>query len=149
MMQDKYQTHRQAPVKVISRNINSLLNKIKRGSILSTCKLYRADVHLQETHLMGRISRCLNRYGFFVTLHAGFDRGSIGVAILLHKHPPFVITHSWHDPGGCYEMVTGTLYDILLGLCSTTPSPLRRLSISIPVGICIAEGTNWFDNTGW
>ena len=77
-------------IKVMTWNVNGLLDKIKRGAVLKVAQRAEADILLlQETHLMGNKVPCLTRAGFGYAYHSGFTRGSRGVGILLRGYLQF------------------------------------------------------------
>lgn len=87
---------------------------------------------LQETHLLGTKVPCLLRYGFAQAFHAGFTRGSRGVAILVHKRVPYLHNKSWVDTQGRYLFIQGTIYgeQITLGSIYAPPRPYLGLWLS-------------------
>ena len=91
-------------------NVNGLLDKLKRGVVLRHAKRLGVDVLLlQETHLMGNKAPFLARFGFSQVFHAGFTRGSRGVAILVRSHVPLKVDSVSADRLRRYLMITGEL----------------------------------------
>lgn len=114
-------------IRVLSWNIRGALDKIKRGAVLKYAMTHRVDIlMLQETHLMGTKIQCLSRYGFQQVYHAGFTRGSRGVAILIHRRVQYTHAQLWADPHGRYLFLRGCLggEPLLLG-CVYAPPPLQ------------------------
>ena len=56
---------------------------------------------------MGNHTPFLVRLGFNQAIHAGFHRGSQGVAILVRSRFPFQITKIWKDKLGRYVEASG------------------------------------------
>ena len=82
-----------AHYRVITWNVNGLLDKFTCSVVLKTAKLYYPQILLlQETHIMGHRCPLLTSYGYGRVYHAGFTGRSCGVAILLHNH--FHIIHT-------------------------------------------------------
>ena len=95
-----------AKTQILTWNVNGLLDCIKRGAVLRYLKrLCPEVVMLQETHLMGTKCGFLGRMGFDRVYHAGYTRGSRGVAILLKQTFPFIATGSRADPQGRFIAV--------------------------------------------
>lgn len=78
-------------VKIISYNVNGLLNPIKRSKILSKMKRERAHLaYLQETHLNDKEHEKLKRMGFSDLFFSSYKSGHRrGVAILISKQVNF------------------------------------------------------------
>lgn len=122
-----------AGIRIVSWNVRGAPDKIKRRSSLRQAKRYGGDIlMLQETHLLGTKVPCLLRYGFAQAFHAGFTRGSRGVAILVHKRVPYLHNKSWVDTQGRYLFIQGTIYgeQITLGSIYAPPRPYLGLWLS-------------------
>ena len=113
-------------IKVVTWNVNGLLDRIKRGAVLRCAKRMGADVLLlQETHMLGTKLPFLARYGYTQVFHAGFSRGSRGVAILTRGSLPLVVTKVVQDRLGQYVLVSGSIRGRLYAFCSVyAPPPL-------------------------
>ena len=95
---------------IVTWNVNGLLDRIKRGAVLNCLKRMGPEVAmLQETHLLGTKCGFLGRLGFNRVYHAGFARGTRGVAIILKKSFPFEVRGSRSDPLGRFVAVWGML----------------------------------------
>lgn len=95
---DINQQSRATGLRIVSWNISGVLDQIKQGAVLRQAKRYGADsLMLQETHLSCTKAMCLLRYGYAQVFHAGFTRGSRGVAVLIHKLGPYIHSKSWID----------------------------------------------------
>lgn len=71
--------------KLISLNVNGLLNPIKHSKILTKLKRENKDIaFLQETHMMGKEHEKLKRRGFkYVFASSNGSKHTRGVAILI------------------------------------------------------------------
>ncbi|KAJ1132029.1 hypothetical protein NDU88_010359 [Pleurodeles waltl] len=103
--------HTQHPLmQVLSWNVNGLLDKIKRSTVFNALRRYTTSmVLLQKTHLLGTHCSMLARGGHDRVYQADFSKGSRGVAALLHRSLPIVITGTQLDPQGRYAVVSGML----------------------------------------
>ena len=114
-------------IRVVTWNVNGLLNKIKRGAVLRYAKTSGAGILLlQETHLMGDKLPFLARYGYTQIYHAGFTRGSRGVAILVRRDVPLVVTKVSQDRLGRFILVSGCMGGRLYTFCSVYARPPCR-----------------------
>lgn len=139
-----------AGLRILSWNVRGALDKIKRGAILRQAKRYSAEIlMLQETHLLGTKASCLLRYGFAQAFHAGFARGSRGVAILIHGWIPYLHSRAWVDTQGRYIFLQGTIYgeQVILGSVYAPPplswTPAERILTlweDIPPGVAVICG---------
>lgn len=81
-------------LKVISYNINGILNPVKRSKILS--KLKKEKIHialLQETHLTAPEHEKLKRMGFTKIYYSSYKMGHRrGVATLISDRVPFELS---------------------------------------------------------
>ena len=137
-------------VRVVTWNVNGLLDKIKRGAVLRYAKRLGADILLlQETHMLGTKLPFLARYGYTQVFHAGFSRGSRGVAILIRGSVPLVVTKVTRDRLGRYVLVSGSMGGHPYTFCSVyAPPPLTstflesisRLLSEVQEGILILGG---------
>lgn len=113
-------------VKVISFNVNGLLNPIKRSKILSKMKTEQAHVvYLQETHLTDKEHLKLKRKGFtnlsFSSYKSGHRRG---VAILISSKLNFEKTFEMGDKEGSFILVRGKIEG----------NPITLLNVYAPPG---------------
>ena len=104
---------------------------------------------LQETHLLGANYNFLGRLGFDRVFHAGFTRGSRGVAILLKKTFPFIPVGHSTDPQGRFVEVWGHAEGISYNFVSAYVPPqthadtlkaLAEVILSLPPGITLIGG---------
>lgn len=134
-----------AMLHIMSWNVNGLLDNVKRTAALRYCQHHMVDLLLfQETHLVGHHCSFLARYGFSEVWHAGFSRGSRGVAILARRGLPLVVRHATRDPHGRFIILEGSLGDQPLNLISVY-SPPFSIDIHTPAvryrGGLLASGT--------
>ena len=102
-------------VKIISFNINGMLNPVKRGKVLSKLKKDKIQVaFLQESHLSDSEHAKLNKYGFghvFFSSHASGRRR--GVATLISNTVNYEHMSEYKDREGRFVMVTGKIEGIV------------------------------------
>ena len=98
-------------VKLISYNINGLLNPIKRSKILSKMKKEQAHiVYLQETHLSDNEHGKLKRMGFTNLFFSSYKSGHRrGVAILISNRLNFEKVFEMGDKEGRFILVRGNI----------------------------------------
>ena len=98
---------------------------------------------------MGTKCPFLGRYGYDRVYHAGFSRGSRGVAILLRRSFPLVVLGSRSDPMGRYVVIWGLLNGRACSfVCIYIPPQLHSLTfrdlgkvlLGIPPGALIIGG---------
>ena len=104
---------------------------------------------LQETHLLGTRCHFLGRLGFDRVFHAGFSRGSRGVAILLKKSFPFTLLGSKSDVLGRYVVIWGLVEGVAYNFISvyvppqmhaTTFDELGDVVLGMPPGVKVIGG---------
>ena len=137
-------------IQVITWNVKGLLDRIKRGAVLRSLKrLGPSVVMLQETHLLGTKCNFLGRLGFDRVFHAGYTRGSGGVAILLKKTLPFTPIGQRADLQGRFLAVWGLVEGSPYNLVSVYVPPqshtatlkaLTEVILSLPPGITLVGG---------
>ena len=112
-------------LKVISFNVNGVLNPAKRSRILLKMKRENAQVvFLQETHLTPAEHEKLKRMGFSRVYHSSYNSGHRrGVAILLSQKIPFELISEVSDKEGRYIMVSGKVDDITITLLNVYAPP--------------------------
>ena len=142
--------HPEAPIRVLSWNVNGLGDRIKRRIVSQFLKRHSPDVVLlQETHLKGNTYRALDRGGYQIKAHAGFTSGSRGVGILIKKSLPFVIQATHTDMQGRYIAVTGMWAGQVLNILSIYVPPrlhhqlfpdLGDLLLQLPKGALLMGG---------
>lgn len=95
-------------LKIISYNINGILNPAKRSKILSKLKKEKAHIALQqETHLISIEHEKLGRLGLSEIFHSSYKSGHRrGVATLISKRFPFEKTSEIKDKEGRYLLVS-------------------------------------------
>ena len=135
---------------IVTWNVNGLLDRIKRGAVLSCLKRMGPEVAmLQKTHLMGTKCEFLGRFGFNRVYHAGFARGSRGVAIILKKSFPFAVLGSRSDPLGRFVAVWGKIDGEAYNFVSVYMPPhlhaqtlrdLGEIILDLPPGVLVMGG---------
>lgn len=98
-------------LKIISFNVNGVLNPIKRSKILSKMKKENAQiVYLQETHLNSTEHEKLKRMGFSKVYYSSYKSGHRrGVAILISHKVHFEKVKELKDKEGRYILVEGKI----------------------------------------
>ena len=137
-------------LQAITWNVNGLLDRIKRGAVLRCLKRLGPSVALlQETHLLGTNCSFLGRLGFDRVFHAGFSRGSRGVAILLRRSFPFTLVGRRADPQGRFIAIWGTVEGKPYNFVSAYIPPqththslkdLAELILGLPPGLTLIGG---------
>lgn len=96
-------------IKVVSYNVNGLLNPIKRSKILGKIKREIAGVvFLQETHLSEPDHAKLKRRGFNQVFSASYKSGPRrGVSVMIADKFNFEVQFEIKDKEGRYIMVGG------------------------------------------
>ena len=93
-------------------NVAGLNSPIKRTRILCHLAKLKSEIALlQETHLTQAEAAKLKQKWVGQVYHSGFNSKSRGVAILVHKKTPFVLSSSIADPEGRYIIVDGLIYN--------------------------------------
>lgn len=112
-------------IKIVSFNINGVLNPIKRNKILSKMKKENAHVvFLQETHLNPIEHEKLKRMGFSQVYHSSCKSGhKRGVAILLSHRVKFEKNSEVKDNEGRYLLVSGKIEGIQITLLNVYAPP--------------------------
>ena len=113
-------------LKIISYNINGILNPAKRSKILSKMKKENAQiVFLQETHLNAAENEKLKRMGFSKVYYSYYRTGHRrGVAILISHKIPFELTSEIKDKEGRYILISGNI----------DGNPITLLNVYAPPG---------------
>lgn len=98
-------------IKIVTFNINGVLNPIKRSKILSKIKKENAHVvFLQETHLNSVGQEKLKRMGFSQVYYSSCKLGQKrGVAILLSHRVKFEKNSEIRDKEGRYSFVSSKI----------------------------------------
>ena len=117
-------------VKVISFNVNGMLNPIKRKKILSKMKKENAHiVYLQETHLSNIEHDKLKRMGFtqiyYSSYHTGHRRG---VIILISNKVIFEKKYEYADKEGRFIFVHGVMNGTYVTLFNIYAPPGSNLT---------------------
>lgn len=98
--------------KFITWNVKGLNNFAKRKRVFNHLSTFKPDiVFLQETHLRSSQSSRLSQSWLPHVYHSGFNSKSRGVAILIRKNFPFILTDVQSDINGRFVMVTGKLHN--------------------------------------
>lgn len=123
-MQDK-------PIRVVSLNINGVLNPVKRWKMLSQLKKDKVQIaFIQESHLDDTEHSKLNKMGFkkiYFSSHCSGKRR--GVAILLSSTVNFEYISEYKDNAGKYVMVSGKINGVLVSLLNVYIPPGSDWSI--------------------
>ena len=107
----------QVKMKIISWNVKGLNQVTKRKRVLSHLQHLRVGVaFLQETHLPNRDQSKIHKEWAGQMFHSQFNCKARGVAILIHKKIPFIVSNTISDPNGRYVMVVGELFQLRLVL---------------------------------
>ena len=111
-------------LKVVSFNVNGLLNPIKRGKILSKLRREGAQVaFLQETHLSETEHVKLRRGGFKHVFYSSYKSGHRrGSAILISNKVQYEHISENKDKEGRYVMITGKIEGLMVTLFSICSS---------------------------
>lgn len=112
-------------IKVISFNVNGVLNPIKRSKNFSKLKKDKAQIaFLQETHLSQVEHNKLNRSGFKHVFSSSYKSGhKRGVAILISKQINYEPISTITDKEGRYVMITGNVEGSLVTLLNVYAPP--------------------------
>lgn len=104
-------------MKIISWNVKGLNQTIKRKRVLSHLEHLGVGIaFLQETHLSNREQSKIHKDWVGQMFHSQFNCRGRGVAILIHKKIPFIVSNTILDPNGRYVMVVGELFQLCLVL---------------------------------
>lgn len=97
--------------RVISLNVNGLVNPVKRSKIIAKVKRAKVQVvYFQETHLSQLENEKLKSFGYRNTFYSTFKGGrKRGVSILIPNSINFELTKEIKDKEGRYIMVIGKL----------------------------------------
>lgn len=129
-------------LKVITFNVNGVLNPAKRSQILLKMKKENAGiVLLQETHLTPIEHEKLKRMGFSKVYYSSYKSGHRrGVAILISQKIPFEHLSEISDKEGRYISVTGKVEDINITVCNVYAPPGSKLSFYRKIIDLMIEG---------
>lgn len=96
-------------VKIISFNVNGILNPAKRRQILTKMRREKAHiVLLQETHLSALEHQKLKSMGFSRVYYSSYKSGHRrGVATLISQQIPFELVSTITDKEGRYIVTSG------------------------------------------
>lgn len=99
-------------VTFVSWNVKSLNHPTKRKKVLIHLRKLKAGIaFLQETHLQTFDHFQLRGGWIGQSYHSNFHSKSRGVAILINKNIPFVMSKVETDSSGRYIIVVGRLYN--------------------------------------
>lgn len=114
-------------VKFCTYNVKGIHHPIKRKKLLSFLKKDKVQIaFLQETHLIDKEHIKLKRDWVGQVYYSSFSSNSRGVAILIHKAIPFVLSSCKQDPEGRYILVHGTIYGMhitMMNIYAPNPPP--------------------------
>lgn len=108
----------------VSLNVKGINNVIKRKKFLTWFKKEKTNIALlQETHLSDVEHLKLKREWVGQVYFSSFSSSKRGVAILIHKNTPFVLTKCIKDDQGRFVIIIGRLYgeSVLIG-CIYAPN---------------------------
>ena len=96
-------------LKVVSFNVNGILNQIKRTKILTKMRRENVDIiYLQETHLNDLEHRKLTKYGYTKLYYSSYKgKHKRGVAILISRKIHFEQSYEYKDKEGRFILVKG------------------------------------------
>uniref|UniRef100_A0A3B4A6U0 exodeoxyribonuclease III n=1 Tax=Periophthalmus magnuspinnatus TaxID=409849 RepID=A0A3B4A6U0_9GOBI len=98
-------------VRFISWNIKGLGSAVKRSKVFSHLRCLKPDiVFLQETHMRTNNQVRLRCPWVANVFHSSFNSKARGVAILIGKSIPFILTKTISDRDGRYLIVSGTIF---------------------------------------
>lgn len=105
-------------LKVISLNVNGILNPTKRRQILTKMKRENAQiVLLQETHLTSLEHEKLKRMGFLRVYYSSYNSGHRrGVATLISQQVSFEQVSETTVEEGRYIIVSGRKHDVIINI---------------------------------
>lgn len=112
-------------IRIVSFNVNGLLNPIKRKKILTKLKKDKVNIALlQETHLTVSEHAKLNKLGFKYVYSSSYKSGHRrGVAILLSSALVYEHMAEFIDKEGRYAMITGKIDGSLVSLLNVYAPP--------------------------
>lgn len=100
-------------VSFVSWNVKSLNHPVKFKKIFSHLKQLKADIaFLQETHIRLIDRHRLNRGWSGQIYQSNFHSKARGVAIMISKNIPFIVSGVQTDSAGRYIIVIGKLYSL-------------------------------------
>lgn len=115
-----------AELKVISWNVRGLNTAVKRSLVFKFLQKHQPQICiLQETHLQGTKTICLNKTWVGLHYHSTFSTYARGVSILVHKTVPFRLLEVKTDKEGRYVILYANIYDknvVLVGLYIPPPA---------------------------
>lgn len=104
-------------MKIISWNVKGLNQANKRKRVLSHLQHLGVGIaFLQETHLRNRDQSKIHKDWVGQIFHSQFNCKGRGVAILIHKKIPLIVSDTILDPNGRYVIVVGELFHLRLVL---------------------------------
>ena len=104
-------------MKIINWNVKGLNQAVKRKRVLSHLQHLGVGIaFLQETHLPNQDQSKIHKEWVGQMFHSQFNCKGRGVAILIHKKIPFIVSNTILDPNGRYVMVVGELFQLRLVL---------------------------------
>lgn len=112
-------------MKIVSFNVNGVLNPVKRGKIFSKLKKARAEVvFLQETHLNDVEHLKLIKMGFKEVYFASYKSvRKRGVAILISKKLNYEHISEMRDKEGRFVLITGKIEGRLVSFLNVYAPP--------------------------
>lgn len=130
-------------IKIVSFNINGVLNPIKRSKILSKMKKENAQVvFLQETHLNSVEHEKLKRMGFSQVYHSSCKLGhKRGVATLISHRVKFEKISELKDKEGRYSLVSGKIEGVQITLLNVYAPPNSDLNFYRKIFELMMEAT--------
>lgn len=117
-------------LRIVSFNVNGILNPVKRGKILSKMKKEKAQVvYLQETHLNDVEHEKLRKMGFINIFFSSYkSKHKRGVAVLLSNKVTFEQTYVQKDKEGRFILIKGILEGTDITLLNIYAPPGSNIS---------------------
>jgi len=130
-------------IKIISYNINGILNPVKRSKILSKLKKEKAHIALlQETHLSSTEHEKLGRLGFSKVFYSSYKSGHRrGVATLISQRLPFEKTLEIIDKEGRYSLISGKIQGTEVSILNVYIPPGSNIAIYRKIFDLMSEAT--------
>ena len=100
--------HSNDDIKIISWNVRGINSPLKRGKVCAHLRALKADsgiCFLHETHIKNTAAKALHPSWASQVYQSNFSTKSRGVAILIKKNIPFILSLTISDQRGRYLIV--------------------------------------------